>query len=401
MRIFFITSKLNFETSGGSIEEIDFIIKELQSLGNEVTVVTVFSRNNKISAPLPYRVIEENVQANGLLGIQAAGFKLLKKYENQADFFHIDAHLFMYGAGLYKLLGGKVPIVAFFNMYLTCWPQWISSLLPQPKENILIKIKKSVRRHLERYIGVPLANQIDLLSFVSPTLRAMYEDFGLRHGKHDLVVGDPIDFQKIRRENGISEDSYIKRNKTSGPITLFFSSRMTSGKGFDILLKGFSKVKNKDNFKLILGGAGSEEKILHRFAEDLGISKWVQFTGWVSKEQLYDFYKTADIFIQADWWPAGTSISLIYALAFGVPSILPGGGGLQWNAGKGALYFRYRDTDELARKIEQLGSDPDLRAELSRNCAKRLADKDFDYKAHIRNLNAALSHFISLACNKD
>lgn len=395
MRIVFITSKLNFETSGGSIEEIDFIIKELQSLGNEVTVVTAFSRNNKISAPLPYRVIEENVQATGLLGIQAAGFKLLKKHEKQADFFHIDAHLFMYGAGLYKLLGGKVPIAAFFNMYLPCWPQWISSLLPQPKESILIKIKKSARWHLERYIGVPLANQIDLLSFVSPTLRAMYEDFGLRHSERDLIIGDPIDFQKIRRENGITEDFYIRRNKISGPITLFFSSRMTPGKGFDILLKGFSKVKNKDNFKLILGGTGSEEKMLHRFSEELDVSKWVQFTGWVSKERLYNFYKTADIFIQADWWPAGTSISLIYALAFGVPSILPGGGGLQWNAGKGALYFRYRDTDELAKKIEQLGSDPDLRSELSRNCAKRLADKDFDYKAHIRNLNAALYTILS------
>ena len=390
MRIVFLTSKLNFETSGGSIEEIDFIIKELQSLGNEVTVVTVFSRNNKIPAPLPYKVIEENVRANGLLGIQAAGFKLLRKYENQADFFHIDAHLFMYGAGLYKLLGGKVPIAAFFNMYLICWPQWISSLLPQPKENIFTKIKKSVRWRAEKYVGMPLANQINLFSFVSPTLRAMYEDFGIRHSNNDLVIGDPIDFQKIRRENGIIGDSYIKRNKTSGPITIFFSSRMTPGKGFDILLKGFSKIKNKDNFKLILGGTGSEEKMLHKFSKDIGVSKWVTFTGWVSKEQLYNFYKTADIFIQADWWPAGTSISLIYALAFGVPSILPAGGGLQWNAGKGALYFKYRDTDDLARKIEQLGSNPELRAELSRQCALRLADKDFDYKAHIQNLNSAL-----------
>ncbi|MBI5728783.1 MAG: glycosyltransferase [Candidatus Magasanikbacteria bacterium] len=381
MRIVFITSKLNFTKSGGSIEEIDFIIRTLQKQGNEVTVVTAYSSANHIPDSLPYPVIPEQIKSTGYLGVQREVFALLKKYSGQADWFHIDAHLFMYGAGLWRLLGGKVPIVAFFNQFLTCWPQYISSLFPQPRQNLGCRVKEKLRWCVERVFGMFLANRIDLFSFVSPTLRGMYEDFGLQtNEKNTIVIGDPINFKKIATDNGITPDSYAFRNKHSGPITIFYSSRMSPGKGFDILLKGFSLVKNKENFKVILGGTGPEEQYVRQMAKDLGLEKYVEIPGWVTKEQLYTYYKTADIFIQADWWPAGTSISLLYALAFGLPSILPGGGGLQWNAQSGALYFTYRDCADLAEKIEELGSNHALREELSRNCFRRLAADDMRYE---------------------
>src|SRR3989344_7244997 len=118
MRIVFITSKLNFVTSGASVTELDLTIRTLIKLGNEVATVTFFSYQNNIPDLLPYSVIEENVTSRRLLGIQKGIFQLLKKYESQADFFHIEGHLFLYGAGLYRLLGGKVPIAAFFNREL-------------------------------------------------------------------------------------------------------------------------------------------------------------------------------------------------------------------------------------------------------------------------------------------
>ncbi len=395
MRIVFITSKLNFKKSGGSIEEIDFIIRMLQKLGNEVTVVTAFSEVNDLPVSLPYRVIEERIMGRGLLGIQKGGLRLLRKYSNQADWFHIDAHLFMYAGGLYKFLGGRVPIVAFFNMFLTCWPQYISSLFPQPSKSLGLRVKEKIRWYIERSLGMALANRVDLFSFVSPTLRGMYEDFGLKvTPKNSIVIGDPIDFKRIMAENQITPDSYRQRNKQTGPITIFFSSRMSPGKGFDMLLKGFSLVKNKDNLRIVLGGTGPEEKFVRQTVSDLKLEKYVTLTGWVTKEKLMELHKQADIFIQADWWPAGTSISLLYAMAFGLPSILPGGGGLQWNAKNSALYFTYRDPVDLAEKIERLGSDYQLRAELSRNCYARLSEEDMDYEKQIGKLYEGLKQIV-------
>lgn len=394
MRVFFITSKLNFTKSGGSVEEIDFIIRTLQKLGNDVTVVTAYSSANNITEHLPYKVINEQIHSQGYISIQCEVFSLLRKYSKQADIFHIDAHLFMYGAGLYKILGGNRPVVAFFNQFLTCWPQYESSLFFHAPKNFFNKLKEKIRWIVERYFGIFLANHLNYFSFVSPTLRLMYEDFGLRTNKeNNIVIGDPIDFKKIMTENNVTFDSYINRNKQDGKITIFFSSRMSPGKGFDILLKGFSLVKNKNNFKVILGGTGPEEKYVRQMVKDLSLEKYVEIPGWVTKDKLYNYYKTADIFIQADWWPAGTSISLLYALAFGLPSILPGGGGLQWNAGDSALYFKYRDCNDLAEKIEELGNNVILRAELSRNCYLRLKKEDMDYEKHIRELSNKLKYF--------
>ena len=394
MKIVFITSKLNFVSSGGSVEEIDLIIRTLQKMGNDVVVVTAHSGANDMPEPVPYKVIEENIGTNSYIGLQKNIIKLIKKYSGEADILHIDAHLFVYGAGIYRLLGGKTPIVAFFNQYLTCWPQYQSSFFPQPKVSVLKKIKAKIRMYLEKYIGMPLANRVDLFSFVSPTLRKMYEDFGIRKKVKDVVIGDPIDFKKIMRDGNVDENSYCNRVSDKKPIILFFSSRMTPGKGFDMLIKAFSRLGDKNKFKLILGGDGPEEKNVHSMVRDLGLQDYVEIPGWVSKAQLYDYYRTADIFIQADWWPAGTSISLIYALAFGVPSILPGGGGLQWNAKNGALYFKYRDYNELAQKIEQLGNDVELRKKLSRNCYARLHEDEMNHKIQIDKLDKAMKEIV-------
>ena len=51
MRIVFLTSKMNFSSSGGSVEELDIIIRTLQKFGNDVVVVTAFSKNNQIIFP--------------------------------------------------------------------------------------------------------------------------------------------------------------------------------------------------------------------------------------------------------------------------------------------------------------------------------------------------------------
>lgn len=386
MKIYWFTSKLNFESAGGSVEEIDFMIRTLQGLGHDVRAVTTHSRRNVVPQSLPYPLIEEDFDSYNPLVMQRRLYRVMKRLEHDADAFVVDGHLFMYGAGAYRLLRGRVPVAAFMNQFMTCWQQYVSSFFPQPRISLIKKLKQSLRRSLERTVGIPLANRVDMFAFVSPTLRTMYEDFGVRHGSLDIVVGDPIDIAQIRSTGNVTEQSYQSRIKRAPPLTIFFSSRMSPGKGFDMLLQGFARVKNQDDFHVILGGTGPEEKHVQKMVRDLGLEKYVTLPGWVTKEQLMAYYREADMFIQADWWPAGTSISLLYALAFGVPSILPGGGGLQWNAGESALYFPYRDPDALARRIEEMGANPDLRARLSACCNERLSQSDVDYPARIAEM---------------
>lgn len=368
----------------------------LQGLGNTVTTITAFSRNNRIPTPRSYDVIEEQLTSRRLLGITWQCFRLLKKYETHADLLHVDGHLFLYGAGLYRLLGGKKPVAAYFNAYLMCWPDTAFALTPLPKGRLFGRLKKTLRWCIEKYIGMSIANYIDLFAFVSPTLQAVYENFGLRKDPNTFVIGDLIDFEKIMRENGVNEESYRARNKARGPYTLFFCSRMIRGKGFDLLIDGFSRVRNKADFRIILSGAGPEMPLLKEMVKKRGLEPYVHFAGWVPWSELLNLYKTADIFIQVGWKPEGTSISQLYAMTFGVPSILPRGGGMEWQARQAAFYVRNGDADELARAIERLGADAaPLRAELSRRCYARIREDSLNYRKQIPLWHEKLQTLIS------
>lgn len=385
MRIVFVTSKLNFVTSGASVTEFDLLMRTLMRFGHEVIAVTLFSEQNMIPDPVPYPVIEERAASKGLLAIQRCIFRLLKKYETQADFFHLDGHLFLYGAGCYRLLGGRVPVAAYFNRELSGWSESTSALFGRAQEEVWIRMKKKLRRCVEKYLLMPLASRVDVISYTNPVLLRAYEDFGMRKGGE--VMADPFDYRALMERYGITESSYISRNKRSGVITVFYSSRMAPGKGFDLLLSAFSGLRNRERFRLVLGGDGPERPHIEETIRRLGVGEQVSLPGWVSKDELYGrYFKTADIFAQAAWRRDLTACVILDALSFGLPCILPAGGGLAWMASDAALTFADGDMADLAQKIEELGNDAALRARLSKRGYARLREDEMNYEKQARRL---------------
>ena len=384
MRIFYITTKLNFNQGGSNIEN-DLIMRTLQGMGNEVTMVTVFSRFNHIPEPLPYGHIKEELTTARQLGIQWGVFRLLRKYAKSADFFFVDGQTFLYGAGLYRTLGGKVPVFAYFVRELMAWPENVSTLITSKQASIPLwyRTKRKTRFLIERYLCIPFANWIDFFAFGSPQLQKEYEDFGLRAENKSIIIGDPYPWREVMQKSGITEDSYALRNKKSGKVRLFYSNRMAPGKGFDLLVRAFSLVPNKERFTLVLGGAGPEEPLIRQMVSDLNLETHVEFSGWIPKEDYYVALKQADIFIHPRWREAQPSIGLMEAMVFGLPCIVPKGTGLHWVAGKGALPFRFDDAEDLATMIEKLGGDSTLRAKLSENCYLRLKEGDVNYEKTI------------------
>jgi len=394
MRIFFITSKLNFKNAGGSVDEMNLMMRMLQKYGCKVTAVTVFSNFNDIDRPLPYEVKEEYIRSKRLLGIQWEAFKIFRKYSHRADVFQVDGHLLLYAAGFYRLFGGKVPILLFFNRELTAWPLNVSVFFTdtsfKDKYNVLKKIKSKIRWYIEKYLIMPAVRFADFYTFTNQFLQKAYQDFGIKTAGKSWIFCDPYNYNATLATNNLTEDFYQKHIKTDGSITLFYSSRMAPGKGFDLLIAAFSKVKNKKNFKLILGGTGPEEPLVKKMVHDMGLDSYVEFPGWVSRRNLYNALKEADIFIQARWRQDMTSLSLTEAMAFGLPSIVPKGGGLEFVAGRSALCFKPDDPDDLARKIEELGGDRELRSKLSYQCFARLHDENMDYMKTIPRLKSIL-----------
>ena len=402
MKIYFVTSKMkNINTAAGSVIELTYMMKELVKLGNDVSCVTVFSRFNDLTEAPPFKLIEEHVLSPHLLPIHWNVFKILKKYENNCDIFHIDGQ-FMYGGGLYRLLGGKRPVFAHLIRPPLVMDEYVSPIFQGRLRTqrfspnaFLGAIKKKIRWCIDRFILMRLASRVDFVSGINPLLNRVHYKFGLKPAAQTLLIGDTYPMIETMEKAGIDEWSYRNRVGKNQKITLFFSGRMAAGKGYDLMLAGFTKVKNKERFKLILGGSGPEESKVHQMVKDLNLEHYVELPGWVSREQFLEYMKRADVYMLPRWGAYFTSaISLIEAMVFGLPTIVPSGTGLAWSVGKSALTFEPENAGDLARQIERLGEDAELRKELSRQCYERLKEPDIDPRQVIVAINVLMKSLI-------
>ncbi len=374
MKIFLITSKLNFKTAGGSVVDLHLKARGLLELGHDVTVVTAFSRDNNIIRQLPYKIREEFVPYKGLLGLQYGVYKIIRKYEKETDAFYIDGHIFLYGAGFYRLMGGGIPIVAFFNIRLNSWGDTQGNIV---NPSIYRRAKKSIRYFLERWIGAPIANYLDAFIFTTPMVEKLYHDFGIGKFRPSVVIEDFVATKEIMERHPMDAEKIKAHHENAKIITIFSTGRMIPEKGFDLIIRAFSRLKEKNKYLVIMSGNGPDKERLEKMVADLNLRPYFEFPGWVEKPQLGKFFEDAHIFVLPKWWIEYSSVLLTEAMAFGSVCIIPGGGALEWFTEGAALTFKNDDVNELARQIEKLGSDTDLRINLAKRILKKAEELDY------------------------
>jgi len=92
--------------------------------------------------------------------------------------------------------------------------------------------------------------------------------------------------------------------------------RLERQKRVDKALIAFSELlKNQPEAKFYIGGRGPEENSLRKIAHDLAIEGSVVFLGFIPDNLLFDYYGSADVFINLDW--ADFNITVYEALSVG------------------------------------------------------------------------------------
>jgi L-malate glycosyltransferase len=136
-------------------------------------------------------------------------------------------------------------------------------------------------------------------------------------------------------------------------ITLFCSRTWESIYGVDILARAFVKVAaDHPNVDLILLGGGSQGPKIRQIFMNGNVLNRVHFGGQISQNDLPRWYHMADIYISPSHVD-GSSVSLMEALASGVPCIVSDiPGNKEWiEDGVNGWLFRDGDVDDLAQKI--------------------------------------------------
>lgn len=365
MRLTFIVFKLNFEAGGGACYELDAKVGSLMKFGHTVTVVTLFSSQNKIPDGLPYKIIQEQAQTTHLFDIQKTVCHILRQHQDETDVFHVDGQ-FGYGSGWYCRSGGKKPVLVHFNRELSSFPESTRKTIVSPP----FSLKNKLRFVFERLFGFPLMNHNNLFTFTSPILQELYIKYGVRRDK-TAVVPDFFDSQELQKN--IDPSEIIKlRSEQKKQWTILCGGRLISEKGFDIIVHALKYLKQPERFKLIITGSGPEEENLKKLVKELKVESLVNFTGWLTKEEVYKLFLQADFFVIPRWRPELTSMLALEAMALMVPYIVTENTAIAWQAGDSALTFEDEDYQQLAEQIALLADNSELRIRLINKGLHRL-----------------------------
>jgi glycosyltransferase involved in cell wall biosynthesis len=184
--------------------------------------------------------------------------------------------------------------------------------------------------------------------------------------------GTDIEHFVPRKEERRKKSASSKNRQSSvvsrKSVTLFCSRTWEAIYGVDVLAKAFVKVAcvNSD-VNLILLGGGSQGANIRRILMNGGVMERVHFGGQVGQRDLPRWYHMADIYISPSHVD-GTSVTLLEALASGLPCLVSDiPGNKDWiEEGVNGWTFRDGDVDDLAEKI--------LLAIKSRRSFKKIGD---------------------------
>jgi glycogen synthase len=142
--------------------------------------------------------------------------------------------------------------------------------------------------------------------------------------------------------------------------------RLVYEKGFQLALEALpGLIRRMGKLRFLVAGSGTHEAELKRQARRLGLTRHGTFLGWIGDDVLHSLYRIADLcVVPSIYEPFG--LVALEAMVSGCPCIVADTGGLREvvpNEDVG-LRFRSRDPRSLAKMVERVLTDSDLRDRL-------------------------------------
>ena len=215
-----------------------------------------------------------------------------------------------------------------------------------------------------------------------------------------MLFSDVEDLPKLQIVHcGIDLNSYTinnaSENKVTDVIRLLYVGRLAVEKGVPVLLRSLIALKNEGyRFHLTLLGDGPERASLEADVKAHGLEEMVYFGGFSSQETVRNTLQESDVFVLPSF-AEGVPVSLMEAMACGVPVIATNVGGVTELIEHGVSGLVVAPSDEIALKkaISSYIDTPELRANV-RKSARKVVETDFNLQAEISKLQQLMTKYL-------
>jgi len=213
-------------------------------------------------------------------------------------------------------------------------------------------------------------------------------------GRHSCIVKDRIvTFPwgiDLRRFSPGESAFHLRKELGWGQKEIFISTRSWEPVyAIDVLLRAFAGViRKRPGARLVLLGDGSQEPMIRALLRDLALEPYVHAPGRMAYQLLPEYFRLADVYVSSAL-SDGTSISLLEAMACGLPVVVSGSfGNLEWvEEGVNGALAKPGDVDSLMTAMLSLPDRPEDRAKMRASnvaVARGRADWDANFPALVR-----------------
>ncbi|GAA0076969.1 glycosyltransferase family 4 protein [Clostridium sp. CTA-5] len=314
--------------SYNSDEKIDGDVYYLKSIGIKVYP------DARIKFPLHNNFIKEIIKWNPDIIHSQTEFSmmLVSKYiANKLEIPHIHTYHTMYENYLNYLLGGKI-----INKKISVK---ITKILLNSLDSVIVPTEKTKNTLLNYGIDKPM--------YVIPT------GIDLTRFQHTISSKQKLEIM-----------SKLKINQNDRIIT--YVGRVAEEKNIDEILTLLPNVINKfKNVKLMIVGGGPYINKLKELVKKQNLKDNVIFTGMIKPEEVYKYYKIAEIFVTASTSET-QGLTYIEALSSGCPVVCKYDPCIDGLIEDGKNGFSYKEKDQFAYYICKMLDNNYLRDRMSK-----------------------------------
>ncbi len=207
------------------------------------------------------------------------------------------------------------------------------------------------------------------------------------------IVYNAIDLKRVENTIPAKREFLCLSDKD---FIIIFSGRLTEEKGILQLIQAVKQTQDIPNLKLVIIGASAYGKdkqptpyIKQLVKESELIKDNVVFTGFVNYDQVLSYLKMADIAVVPSMWEEPFGLTVVEAMAAGLPLITTRSGGIpEICEGVATIVERENIVDNLAAAIQDLYDHPEKRKQMAAAGIER--SKLFDKETYAKNFFKAL-----------
>lgn len=196
-----------------------------------------------------------------------------------------------------QLISKKIPFISFFHG----WD---------------LDFEKKVDKHYRNFFLNSFGYSKKIIT-LSPEAKNKIIDWGY---KGEVLIETTV------VDSTLLKNFSLKERKRNEKIQILFLARMEAEKGIYELLEAFKLLKKEfKNIELILAGKGGAYEDVKKYIHNL---EGVEMVGHIEGEEKAEIFKKSDIYVLPSY-SEGLPVSILEAMAFGLPIITTPVGGLK------------------------------------------------------------------------